>query len=96
MNHDGLNLEDFYLAHTEWCRECGWAWPQTCVPLIHIGCGIYSCIDCSGEGLIYDFDPNDEGDETDPNWLNDALQPTTDSLATLLSDWLSERELEKE
>lgn len=86
---NGRNLEESHLHHLAWCQECGWNWPPTWVPLIPLGCGIYLCVDCSDDkALIHEYDPNGEGDETDPQWLQDALRPTSHSLLTLMDEWL--------
>ena len=39
-----------------------WAWPKQLLPILHVGCAIYYCIDLAAPGNpVVKFDPNDFG-----------------------------------
>ncbi|WP_395753698.1 SMI1/KNR4 family protein [Prosthecobacter sp.] len=86
----GISLEETHLEHSAWCAECGFDWPKDLVPLIDHGCGIYTCLDCADEELnLHEYDPNFELEETDPQWLKQALRPLGKTLEGLLGEWLA-------
>ncbi|QDU54135.1 SMI1/KNR4 family protein [Aeoliella mucimassa] len=63
-----------------------WDWPKHLLPIGHLGCGMYHCIDCSTQaGAIVLFEPNPHEDE-EP-W-DDAFFAVCPSLADYLDTWL--------
>ena len=63
-----------------------WKWREELLPIGHLGCGMYHCIDCrSKPGRIVLFEPNPhcEGE----SW-EDAFFPFCSSLNRLFSCWL--------
>jgi len=43
-------------------EDPGWAWPKHLLPILHIGCAIYYCIDLAAPGNpVVQFDPNGFG-----------------------------------
>jgi hypothetical protein len=87
----GRNIVDLYY----WFRELDpddptWQWPAQLVPLCHLGCGMYACIDCfTTAGTIIWFEPNPR-EPGDP--LNLFLIPVASSLEEWLIMWLGNQD----
>jgi hypothetical protein len=88
--HDALAIwerlreEDEYDPH--------WAWPAALLPVGHLGCGMYMCVDLDAApdaSLIW-FEPNPH--ENGEPW-NDSFIPLGGSLALWLSSWLAGTDL---
>lgn len=63
-----------------------WRWRQHLLPVGHLGCGMYHCIDCKTKnGKIVLFEPNPHEDGR--SW-NDAFFPFCPSLNKYLTVWL--------
>ena len=42
--------------------DLGWVWPQSLLPILHVGCAIHHCIDLATSGNpVVQFDPNGFG-----------------------------------
>lgn len=68
-----------------------WKWPDGLLPVGHLGCGMYHCVDCkSKRGKIILFEPNPH--EEGRSW-RDAFFPFSPSLNKLMSDWLDGKDL---
>jgi hypothetical protein len=66
-----------------------WHWSDRLVPICHLGCAIYSCIDCSQlSAPIMKFDPN-QHEEGQP-W-DQAYSYQSSSLAEWIEQWLTHR-----
>jgi hypothetical protein len=64
-----------------------WSWPRHLLPVGHLGCGMYACVDCStDDGAVVWFEPNPHADG-EP-W-DDAFIPLAPSLAMWLENWLA-------
>ncbi len=64
-----------------------WSWPRHLLPVGHLGCGMYACVDCSTvDGAVVWFEPNPHADG-EP-W-DDAFIPLAPSLAVWLENWLA-------
>jgi len=64
-----------------------WRWPERLLPILHLGCAMYACVDCSSEtGRVILFDPSGHGE--DGGWEDEFL-PLAPSLSAWLRDWLS-------
>lgn len=64
-----------------------WRWPQRLLPVAHLGCAMYACIDCSTvEGRVVWFEPNphSDGERWDDSFI--ALAP---SMSQWLQSWLA-------
>ena len=91
-NEDGCDAVDQYLAYQEPDPEdIHWEWPNELLPLGHLGCGMYLCVDCShNEGPITLFEPNPH--EAGEAW-NDSFFPFADSTEIWLLGWLDGEDL---
>jgi hypothetical protein len=68
-----------------------WKWPDGLLPIGHLGCGMYHCVDSkSKRGKIILFEPNPHEDGC--SW-RDAFFPFSPSLSKLMSDWLDGNDL---
>ncbi|MEZ5992162.1 MAG: SMI1/KNR4 family protein [Planctomycetota bacterium] len=67
-----------------------WRWPNKLVPLGHLGCGMFACVDCSDErGAVVWFEPNPHADG-EP-W-DDCFLPLVESVQGWLEAWLGHKE----
>lgn len=63
-----------------------WLWPEGLLPVFHLGCGMYHCVQCLDESLpVVWFEPNPHSDG-EP-W-DDSFIPFCPSLREYLSEWL--------
>lgn len=63
-----------------------WDWPEGLLPVCHLGCGMYHCVQCRDEALaVIWFEPNPHA-EGEP-W-DDSFIPFSPSLREYLSAWL--------
>ncbi len=92
---DGCTLETCYQQMLELANECsGWRWPPMLLPLANLGCGMWSCVDCTYARLpmfLWDPNPLDPELETDDalsNWGNSFWDQQL-SLKKWLSGWLA-------
>ena len=63
-----------------------WRWPTELLPIGHLGCAMYHCIDCStktGKIVLFEPNPHRDGEPWD-----DAFFPFCKSLNQLLTVWL--------
>lgn len=63
-----------------------WKWRDELLPIGHLGCGMYHCVDCrskSGKIVLFEPNPHCEGESWD-----DAFFPFCPSLNKLFSVWL--------
>jgi hypothetical protein len=74
---DGCTLETCYQQMLELANDCSvWRWPPMLLPLANLGCGMWSCVDCSYARLpMILWDPNNLDDEletgdAEQNWGN--------------------------
>lgn len=68
-----------------------WRWPPRLLPVAHLGCAMYVCIDCSTpEERVVWFEPNPHADG-EP-W-DDSFIPLAPSMTTWLESWLAGRDL---
>lgn len=70
-----------------------WKWPDGLLPVFHLGCAMYLCIDCrSRKGRVVLFEPNNHVDGR--SWKN-SFMPFSASLRKMISDWLDGKDLWK-
>ena len=86
-NEDGLDAVGVYLRSREpSSADPLWAWPASLLPVGHLGCGMFTCVDCrtANASLVW-FEPNphERGDPWD-----DAFIPLNLSLEDWLRRWL--------
>jgi hypothetical protein len=88
----GNNIVDLY----HWYRrdnpnDAHWRWPASLVPICHLGCAMYACVDCSedAERMIW-FEPNlkEEGEPWDSSFI-----PLADSMESWLDGWLQGKDM---
>jgi hypothetical protein len=88
----GNNIVDLY----HWYRKGDptdphWRWPASLVPICHLGCAMYACVDCNEDaGRMIWFEPNlnEEGEPWDSSFISLA-----DSLEIWLDGWLQGKKL---
>ena len=91
---DGFTLETCYQQMLDLENECSaWRWPPRLLPLANLGCGMWSCVDCSYARLpMFLWDPNPLDDELEngnaqQNWGNSFWDQGL-SLKKWLVHWL--------
>lgn len=88
----GQNLVSLYTSYRE--RDPAdphWRWPVGLLPVAHLGCAMYACVDCTVQGsAVIWFEPNPHDDGTP--W-DECFIPLADSLETWLGGWLDGRDL---
>ncbi len=68
-----------------------WEWPAQLLPIGHLGCGMFACIDCSSpEGPMVWFEPNPHC-RGEP-W-GDSFIPLAPSLRDWLEQWLAGKDM---
>lgn len=68
-----------------------WSWPDGLLPMFHLGCAMYLCIDClSSNGRIWLFEPNIHEDGR--SWKSSFI-PFSPSLRKMMDDWIDGRDL---
>jgi hypothetical protein len=64
-----------------------WAWPERLLPLVHMGCAMLGCADCSSESMpMIWFEPNPH--EDGESWSSSFI-PLGLSLEEWLTAWLN-------
>ncbi len=91
-NEDGYDCVRLYLGlRTPTEGDPHWSWPEKLLPVGHLGCGMYACVDCSSpDGVVVWFEPNPH---VDGEPWDDAFVPLAPSLCAWLEAWLDGREL---
>jgi hypothetical protein len=91
-NEDGQDAVALYHSYCEFDPEDTlWKWPSRLLPLAHLGCAMYLCVDCtSSEGPIIWFEPNPH--EVGNSWA-DSFIPLADSTENWLLSWLRGEDL---
>jgi hypothetical protein len=68
-----------------------WRWPTRLLPICHLGCGMFECVDCSDlQAPVVWFEPNPR-EQGDP--LGDFLVALAPSLERRLEAWLAGEDL---
>lgn len=64
LNEAGMDALTLYRSFRESRPDDPhWIWPEKLLPLGHLGCGMYSCLDCSQESMpVIWFEPNPHAD----------------------------------
>jgi hypothetical protein len=90
-------VEDFDIVglYARYAREDpedpGWRWPERLLPVCHLGCGMYECVDCSDQrGAVIWFEPNPR-ERGEP--LTDFLIPLAPSMEYRWQAWLADEDL---
>ena len=87
--HDAVSLYELYRQPSP--RDPHWAWPERLLPVCHLGCGMYLCVDCNApRGPVTWFEPNPH--EDGEPW-SDAFHPFAESIDVWLSAWLAGKDL---
>ena len=62
-----------------------WQWPKKLLPVVHLGCAMFFCVDCSSDdGMVIWFEPNPH--ENNKPW-DDAFFPLGRTFGDLMSGW---------
>ena len=87
VNEDGLDAISLYESYKQPDPDDDhWEWPDGLLPLCHLGCAMYHCVDCTNtDSPIIWFEPNPH--EQGESW-DDSFFPFCDSLAKYLNAWL--------
>ena len=68
-----------------------WHWPETLLPVVHLGCAMFLCVDCSDErGMVVWFEPNPH--ERGQPW-DDAFFPLDITFEELMFGWTTGQDL---
>jgi hypothetical protein len=88
----GKNLVDLYTTYTAADPDDPhWHWPVRLLPVAHLGCAMYACLDCSApESPVVWFEPNPHVDGE--SWT-DSFIPMAPSVSEWLRAWLAGRDL---
>jgi hypothetical protein len=91
----GRNLVDLYNAYfPENPDDPHWRWPPALLPLAHLGCAMYACLDCSApDAPVVWFEPNPH---VDGEPWSDSFIPLTSSVTEWLRAWLADKDLLEE
>jgi hypothetical protein len=86
-NEDGLDAVSLYEAYRlSDPSDKNWNWPKGLLPLCHLGCAMYHCVQCDdAHSPIVWFEPNPHEDEGP--W-DDSFIPFCPSFNEYLSAWL--------
>jgi hypothetical protein len=92
LNEDGNGAVDQYLMYRQPDPDDKhWIWPKGLLPIGHLGCAMYLCVDCTkSNGPVILFEPNPH--EVDAPW-NDAFFPFAESTEQWLNAWLDGEDL---
>lgn len=87
VNEDQLNCVSLYES---FCMrdpdDPHWRWPESLLPVGHLGCAMYACVDCATEeAAIVWFEPNPH---EDGELWTDSFIPLAVSLESWLTHWL--------
>src|SRR5262249_32902431 len=87
VNEDGKDATSLYLSYRQPCPDDPhWLWPIGLLPLCHLGCAMYHCVQCTEpDAPIIWFEPNPHVDGE--SW-EDSFIPFYPSLADYLQAWL--------
>lgn len=87
LNEDGLDSVSLFESYRETDpSDEYWHWPDGLLPVCHLGCAMYHCVQCSDEGApIVWFEPNPH--EDGEPW-DDSFIPFCSSLSGYFSAWL--------
>ena len=87
--HNAVTLYEEYRQHDP--DDPLWAWPERLLPVCHLGCAMYLCVDCSdAQGPVTWFEPNPH--ERGKPWT-DSFFHLADSTEAWLSAWVSSNDL---
>lgn len=86
-NEDRMDCVSLYEAYKQSdAADEFWNWPTGLLPMCHLGCAMYHCVDCTKPlSPIIWFEPNPH--ERGREW-DDSFFPFCDSLTEYLSSWL--------
>jgi hypothetical protein len=88
----GKNVVDLYSAYAALDpSDPHWRWPARLLPVAHLGCAMYACVDCTRpEAPVVWFEPNphEDGEPWDESFI-----PLAPSASDWLRAWLEGRDL---
>lgn len=92
LNEDGLDaLRQYQAYRTPHPRDPYWGWPHGLIPLGHLGCAMYLCVDCTApHGPVTWFEPNPHS--PGQSWADSYIQ-FAESTDTWLLAWLDGKDL---
>ena len=96
--HGGMTQEDGNDAFAQYqlCRRTDaqdphWRWPEGLLPLVHLGCAMFFCVDCTTpDGSIVWFEPNPH--VAGEPWT-DSFIPLGMNFETLMRAWADGRDV---
>ena len=92
LNEDGLDSASLYETHREADPSDElWVWPTGLLPVCHLGCAMYHCVQCDGDNFpIVWFEPNphEDGESWDTSFI-----PFCSSLNEYISAWIDDVDL---
>jgi len=92
LNEDGMDAVSLYETYRESDPDDDhWHWPEGLVPICHLGCAMYHCVQCTDDSApIIWFEPNPHEDEGP--W-DDSFIPFCPTLSEYLSAWIDDTDL---
>lgn len=92
VNEDGEDAVSLYLANRGLDPDDKyWSWPEGLLPIAHLGCAMYHCIQCDEpDAPIIWFEPNPH--EPGTTWENSFI-PFCPSLGEYLLAWINGEDL---
>ena len=86
LQEDGCDAVTMYESNRKtWPEDPHWRWPEKLLPVVHLGCAMFFCVDCSDErGMVLWFEPNPH--EDGEAW-DDSFIPLNRSFEDLMSGW---------
>jgi len=88
----GKNIVDLYSEYAAPDPEDPhWRWPRHLLPVAHLGCAMYACLDCSAPGApVVWFEPNPHS--AGEPW-DDSFIPLAPSASEWFGAWLADKDL---
>ncbi len=92
LNEDGDDAVTLYLnAHRADPEDKYWNWPTGLLPIVHLGCAMFQCVQCNDPNLpVIWFEPNVH--DFRETWEKSFI-PFSPSLSSYISAWLNEEDL---
>ncbi len=92
LNEDGCDaMGQYQMYATPDPNDLHWQWPHGLLPVGHLGCAMYLCVDCTKpEGPVIWFEPNPHEDGTP--WTESFI-PFAESTEFWLSSWINGEDL---
>ena len=94
LNEDYFDaVSQYKLYRKDYPEEPHWHWPEGLLPVGHLGCAMYCCVDCTkADGPVIWFEPNPH--RMGESW-DDSFIPLANSTYEWIAAWLRGEDLLK-